>query len=587
MTILQKLRFLLSPAQKKQLVGLAGLLVIGMLFEMAGLGILIPAFGVLLKPNIAQEYPSLQPILKYLGNPTQTQLVIGGMLFLIFIYSIKSIYLVFLSWKQSKFTAELWADISRNLFFGYLKLPYTFHLQKNSAELLRNIQTEVGQFTTVCLAAITLSLELSALVGVAFMLIIIEPVGALVVTFFLTLSAVGFHRLTKNKLLYWGQMRQYHAGLTNQHLLQGLAGVKDVKLMGREKQFLEEFTRHNNAYARIRIKVDTLGLIPRYYLELLAVVGLAGLIILMTLQHKPMELLLPTLGVFVAAAFRMIPSVNRIMSSVQQIRHAQPVINVLYEEIRMMKEDQAIEKKSLRLDFTESIVVNDIRYNYPTAASPALDGVSIHIKKGESIGFIGPSGSGKSTLVDVLLGLLTPDKGQINIDGIDIQNGMRNWQDQVGYVPQAIYLTDDTLRRNVAFGIPLDQINDEAVKHAISAAQLDEFVANLSEGLETFVGERGVRLSGGQRQRIGIARALYNDPPVLVLDEATSALDSATESYVMEAVNALHGDKTLLIVAHRLTTLKNCDKIYKLDHGVIISSGLPDDMFSAEKIYHS
>jgi ABC-type multidrug transport system fused ATPase/permease subunit len=587
MTSVQKLRFLLSAPQKKQLLVLAGLLIIGMIFEMAGLGILIPAFGVLLKPNIAQEYPSLAPILNTLGNPTQVQLVLGGMIMLIIIYSIKSIFLVFLSWKQSKFTAGLWADLSRTLFFGYLKLPYSFHLQKNSAELLRNIQTEVGQFTIVCLAAITLTLELSALVGVAFMLIIIEPVGALVVTAFLALSAIGFHRLTKNKLLFWGQMRQYHASLTNQHLLQGLAGVKDVKLTGREEQFLEEFTKHNNAYAKIRVKVDTLGLIPRFYLELLAVVGLAGLIILMTLQHKPMDLLLPTLGVFVAAAFRMIPSVNRIMSSVQQIRHAQPVINVLYEEIKMMREDQAVKPKSIPLDFKESIVIDNVRFSYPAVSSPALDGVYVHIKKGESVGFIGPSGSGKSTLVDVLLGLLEPSDGQIKIDGKDIRDGMRNWHNQVGYVPQSIYLTDDTLRRNVAFGIPSNQINDEAVRHAINAAQLDEFVESLPEGLETFVGERGVRLSGGQRQRIGIARALYNDPPVLVLDEATSALDSATESYVMEAVNALHGNKTLLIVAHRLTTLRDCDKIYKLDHGMIISSGVPDDMFKAEKNYHA
>lgn len=582
-SFLGKLRFLLSADQKRQLGTLSVFLFVGMLFEMLGLGILIPALGLLLNADSISQNQSFKPFFEFIGNPTQAQLVVCGMLVLVFVYLTKALFLVYLSWRQSKFTAELWAYFSKKMFFGYLHLPYTFHLQKNSAELLRNIQTEVGQFTTVCLAAITLSLEFSVLIGIAFMLIIVEPLGAIAVTFFLAFSAIGFHRLTKNKLLFWGEMRQFHAGLTNQHLLQGLSGVKDVKLIGREQEFLNEFSKHNDAYAKIRVKVDTLGLIPRYYLELLAVVGLAVLIILMIFQNKPLNQLLPTLGVFVAAAFRMIPSVNRMMTSIQQIKHAQPVINVLFDEFKLIEQNNLLGKPTEEIHFSNQISIENLNFKYPGSDLKALKNISIQINKGESVGIIGKSGSGKSTLVDLMLGLLTPDSGHIKIDCKNIELGIRSWQSQIGYVPQAIYLTDDTLKNNVAFGIPSEHIDEDAIKNAIRAAQLDEFIADLPLGLDTVVGERGVRLSGGQRQRIGIARALYSNPNILVLDEATSALDSATEKFVMDAVEALHGEKTIVIIAHRLSTLVNCDRIYKLDQGKVVSSGSTEEILQIEK----
>ncbi|MDP3667901.1 MAG: ABC transporter ATP-binding protein [Sediminibacterium sp.] len=571
-TLIEKLRYLLSHKQKRQLLVLSVLLLVGMLFEMASLGILIPALGLMLKSNIGEEFPILRPLLKTLGNPTQVQLVLWGMSILVFVYLIKAIFLIFLSWRQSKFSFDLSADMSKELFFGYLRQPYTFHLQRNSAELLRNIQSEINQFTNVSMAVISLTLEFSVVMGVAFILIIAEPLGAIVVTSILALAAFVFHRITKNKLIEWGERRQIHVGLSNQHLLQGLGGVKDIKLMGREDYFLDEFSTHMDELAKVQVRMTTLSLIPRLYLELLAVAGLAGLIVTMVIQNKPLDLLLPILGVFVAAAFRMIPSVNRIMGAVQSIRYTEPVVNVLYDEFKLNNDSRVLvgSQPIVKLYFNNRLQIKELDFHYLNANKKALDRVSFEIKKGESIGFIGPSGSGKSTLVDAILGLLAPDKGEILVDGYDIQKNLRGWQDQIGYVPQSIYLTDDTLRRNVAFGIPDDQIDNTAVERAINAAQLVEFVESLSDGLETFVGERGVRLSGGQRQRIGIARALYHDPAVLVLDEATSALDSATERSVMEAVSALQGDKTILIVAHRLSTLENCDKIYKINNGKIL-----------------
>ena len=582
-SIIEKLHYLLSSAQKRQLLILSVLLLIGMFFEMGGLGILIPTLGLMLNSDIGKEYPKLKPLLNELNNPTQIQLVFWGMSILVFVYIIKAIFLVFLSWRQSKFSSELSADLSQNLFMGYMRQPYTFHLQRNSAELLRNIQIEINQFTAVSTAVVNLTLELCVIFGVVFILILVEPLGALVVTMFLGVSAFGFHLLTKNRLLSWGKNRQAYQGLANQHLLQGLGGVKDVKLLGRENYFFEEYTIQNQKYAKIMAKVTTLTLLPRTYLELLAVIGLSGLIVLMIVQNKPLDLLLPTLGVFVAAAFRMIPSVNRIMNSIQTIRYSLPVLDVLYDEFQSINNSEKYLQKKEKINFKNDLNLSDLSFNYYNIEYMALDNININIKKGGSVGFIGPSGSGKSTLVDVILGLLIPDQGTVEVDGQDIKYNLRAWQDQIGYVPQSIYLTDDSLKRNVAFGIDTELIDYDAIKRAIKAAQLDEFVDSLQDGLDTFVGERGIRLSGGQRQRIGIARALYHDPAVLVLDEASSALDSETEKEVMEAVTALQGEITIIIVAHRFSTVSKCDRIYKLEKGKVVNEGSPEGILYLSK----
>lgn len=582
---LKKLFFLLSPAQKVQLAILFVLMLVGMGFEIIGLGVLVPALGIMLNSDITNEYPALKPFMDYLGNPTHLQLVSYGMAFLVFVYLIKAIFLIFLSWRQSKFSAELSADIRQKLFEGYVRQPYTFHLHRNSAELLRNIQIEMDLFTAGSQAAISLTLEFCVVFGVAFMLIWVEPVGALSITLFLAVSALGFYQVFKNKLVRWGEHRQFYQGLSNQHLLQGLGGVKDVKLMGKEDFFVGEYTTQNQKYTKILVKVTTLGFIPRLYLELLAVIGLTGLIISMMLQNKPLDLLIPTLGVFVAAAFRMIPSVNRMLNATQTTRYIRPVLDILYNEFQLFHNlENPAPHHSGKLKFFNDLSLHDIGFSYVDTQSKAINNINISIKKGECIGFIGPSGSGKSTLVDVILGLLTPDHGTIAVDGQNIKNNIRSWQDQIGYVPQTIYLTDDTLRHNIAFGIVDSEVDNSAVDRAVKAAQLDEFLYDLPLGLETMVGERGVRLSGGQRQRIGIARALYHDPAVLILDEATSALDSNTERGVMKAVSALKGDKTLLIIAHRLSTLEHCNRIYRLEKGEIVSEGIPEKMLSEQKM---
>jgi ABC-type multidrug transport system fused ATPase/permease subunit len=578
MTSIQIIKYLLSKEQKKQLVVLSILLLVGIFFEMLGLGILIPALGLIFSPDIGNNYPGLQPLLKPLKDLSQIELALYGMGFLVLIYFIKALFLVFISWRQSRFSSDLSADLSRQLFYGYLCQPYAFHLQRNSAHLLRNVQGEIDQFTAVSQAALNLSIEASAIIGVASVLFIAEPLGALVAIVFLAFSAVIFYSLIKNKVLLWGRKRLFHDSQITQHLMQGLGAVKDVKLLGRERYFLNKFDEHNTAKARVLTNQATVLQTPRLYLELLAVIGLAGLIIMMLLQNRPLEHLIPTIGIFVAAAFRMIPSVNRIMSSIQSIRYSGPVLERLYTEFTSIRNlpaqniSDSVDKKNA---FTGKVVIKHLEFEYYGTHKKALDGISLSFNIGSTIGFIGSSGSGKSTLIDVFLGLLMPTSGAIYVDNRDIAECMKGWQSQIGYVPQTIFLTDDTIRRNIAFGVDDKEINEDAIMRSVKAAQLDDYISNLPLGLEANVGERGVKLSGGQRQRIGIARALYHDPQILVLDEATSALDTATESEVMKAVNALHGSKTILIVAHRLSTIQNCDKIFKLVDGKIVEGEIP------------
>jgi len=308
------------------------------------------------------------------------------------------------------------------------------------------------------------------------------------------------------------------------------------------------------------------------WLELLAVIGLSILVVIIIMKGNSIDTLLPTVGLFAAAAFRLLPSANRILGAIQSIRYVSPVIDTIYSEFNLFSNE--IKKEvNVPLQFNNSISLDKVIYRYPETNSEALNDINIIIPHGASVGFVGGSGSGKSTLVDIILGLLSPVSGVLKVDGIDIQNNLRGWQDQIGYVPQSIFLTDDTLRRNVALGIDENQIDNDLVWKAICSSQLETFVNELPNKLETIVGERGERLSGGQLQRIGIARALYHEPSILVLDESTSALDTETENAVMDAIRALQGKKTIIIVAHRLTTIEHCDFLYRLEKGTIVDGG--------------
>jgi len=573
MDIIKKLWHILPTDRRLNLVILMVLLLIGMFFEILGVGLVIPMFGILLDSDFTNKYDELEPLLRILNNPSHEQLIVICILIMVGVYFIKALVLAYIAWYQAHFVYNLRANISFRLYAGYLNQPYVFHLQRNSAQLIRNTTINSASTASTIQAGILIVNEFLVLIGISILLVVVEPIGALVTMFLFGSSSLLLNRITRNYILRWGKAYHWHEGQRIQQIQQGLGGIKEVKLFGREKNYQAQYRIHNSGSAHTSQRQATIAALPRLSLEVLAISSLAILVIILIKQGKSMEVLLPTLGLFAAAAFRLMPSMNRIVGAIQNIRFSLPAIDTTYNEYCLLDKVKHHHEQGMLLSYKHILEIQDLTFTYPAGNKPALYKVNLSIPRGTSVGFVGDSGAGKTTLIDSILGLLVPDSGQIKVDGIDIQTNIRGWQDQIGYVPQFIFLTDDTLRNNVAFGISDTEVDNDAVLRAIQAANLEQFVNDLPQGLETHVGERGVRLSGGQRQRIGIARALYHNPAVLVLDEATSSLDDDTEYRVMEAVQSFHGDKTIIIIAHRLSTVKHCDLIFRLEQGKIVESG--------------
>jgi ABC-type multidrug transport system fused ATPase/permease subunit len=574
---LPRIHSILTPAERRTAGLLLVLMTIGATLETLGISLVIPAIAVLTRPDLIPTYPVVGPFVTARGL-SGDRLVIAGMLALAVAFLIKTVFCAFVVARQTKFSFGVQARLSEDLFRTYLRQPFAFHLDRNSARLIANIVTEVREFTLHALIPSFLVLtEALVLLGIAILLLVVQPIGAVVVVSVMGLAIWVLHRATRGRVARWGEARQHHEGLRLQHLQQGLHAVKEISLLGREEGFLAQHRVHNVGAAHAARLHHTLVELPRLALEFLAVVGLTTLVLTMLAQGRDLGSIVPTLGLFAAAAFRLMPSVNRIVNAAHLLRYSSAVVETLHGELEL-RATAVPARRAAAGSRPAGVRLDSVSYTYPGGATQVLTNVSLDVRAGECIGLVGPSGAGKSTLVDVVLGLLRPDTGQVLVDGRDAHADIRRWQDQIGYVPQSIYLTDDTIRRNIAFGLADHEIDDAAVDRAVRAAQLEDLVASRPEGVQTPLGEHGVRLSGGQRQRLGIARALYHDPAVLVLDEATSALDVATERDVMDAVLALHGSKTILVVAHRPSTVERCDRVYRLEDGRVTHAGAPADV---------
>ncbi|NCU80708.1 MAG: ABC transporter ATP-binding protein [Acidimicrobiia bacterium] len=570
---------LLKSSERRALVGIIFLILVGLILETLSLGIVMPVVAILTQDDYQTKYRWLTD---NLGSPSRENLIVIVMLLMVGIYIVRSLFLLWSSWVQKGFSAALSGRLSQRLFTIYLRQPYLFHLQHNSATLMRNSRNA----NVVVTGGIdpTLVLLTDGLVAIALftLLIIVEPVGTIITLVAFGVGAWLFQLLTRRRIERWGDQRNLHDGMILQHLQQGLGGAKDVKILGRESEFLDQHEKHLKESLRINRVYSVLQTMPRMYMEILTIAGLAALVISMVLQKQSFTEIIPTLGLFAAAAFRVMPSINRLLGALQTLLYSRAIIASVYADFKLDAPDE--NKLVTGIPFSEQLELRSVTFQYPTASTPSLQQVSLVVRRGEAVGFVGPSGAGKSTLVDVILGLFAPTAGLVLVDGQDIQKNLRNWQNQIGYVPQSIYLTDDTLRRNVAFGLGDENIDENSVRNAIRLAQLEEFVSSLPENLDTVVGERGVRLSGGQRQRIGIARALYHNPSILVLDEATSSLDTPTEHGVMQAVQALQGSKTVIIVAHRLSTVEYCDRLYRIESSRLIEEGTFDEVVKRSAI---
>ena len=561
-------------------------MLISSVLEVIGIGTVIPILSLILKTDLIEQYPIFAPLIKVLGNPDRKTLIVMSVLFLVTIYTIKATFLSFLAWKRANFVWGVQRELSRQLFSGYLWLPYSFYLKNNSAQLIHNAFSKTGVFAQSTLMPSTILLvESFTFVAIFVLLVISEPFGALLIVGIVGLVIVGFHKITRDHILRWGNLYQKHEGKLIQCIQQGSGAIKDIKLLGCEDYLLEQYEQHNIGRTKVGCNNLVITSLPVLLIELLTVLSITILVITMLRQGKSGDEILPILGLFAAGAFRLMPSVNRIIMAVQNIKFSLPVVDVLYEECDLIarnEEKYLYDQRKNINGFNQSITLKNLYLSYSDADIWSLNNINLSILYGTTVGFVGSSGAGKSTLINVILGLLAPNKGIVSVDGVDVQTDPRGWQSQIGYVPQSIYLIDDTLRRNIAFGLPDEDIDEGALKRAIHVAQLEQFLNELPQGVETMVGERGVRLSGGQCQRIGIARALYHDPKVMVLDEATNSLDMATEQEIMDVIYSLKGKKTIIIVAHRLNTVKQCDHLFLIDNGKIVKQGSPNDVLPVE-----
>ncbi len=569
---------ILTKKERRNLIWVFSLMLFGTVLETFSLGLVVPVVGLLTKPEYLKSHQRIDELLNF---PSQTQFVVGAMLLLVLVYVVKSIFLIGSLWVQYGYSTSVTKRLGRTLFENYLKQPYTFHLQRNSATLIRNSQNTTSVMAGTINPILSIAADALVTAGMMVLLLIIEPKGTIITILVFALSSIALRKFSNRRIQLWGEAQNFHKGMILQHLQQGFGGVKDVKILGRENYFVNQYSDHLDGNANVLRRFSLAQAVPRFGLEILMMIGLASLVSTMVLSGQELTEILPVLGLFGAAAFRLLPAVNRSIMSAQTINLNRPLVDIVAADLGLIISTATT--KSDQSHLASSISVKDLSFSYENASAQALTGVSVEIFRGEAVGLVGSSGSGKSTLVDVLLGLLKPTTGRVLVDGTDIHNNLRWWQDQIGYVPQSIFLTDDTLRRNVAFGLPKDEIDEVAIEAAIHSAQLEDFVASLPDGLDTIVGERGVRLSGGQRQRIGIARALYNNPDVLVLDEATSSLDTETEHGVMQAVQALQGEKTVIIVAHRLSTVEYCDRLYRLENARIVDEGTFSEVTSRTK----
>jgi len=584
----QKLRRLFTRGDKIKLILLFAMMMGAAVLEIAGIG-MIPAFvAIVANPNRILEHERFGSLFQQLGITTARELLIYGGIALIGIFVIKNSYTLIFRYVEARFIYNRRYVFSHKLMTAYMQAPYTFYLQRNTAELLRNTTGEVNiMVNNVLDPSLKILKEFIMGASVVFFLFFVEPVITLFV--FIVMGGISgiFLYITQRRMKFIGVEAQRYRKEMLRAAQQGFGGIKDARVLNREPEFIEVFREMSLKSSRLQQTKAFISMIPRPAIETIAVSGIMLIALVMVMQDRPIANIIPVLTLFAAALYRLMPSIQQITQMLTELRYHLPSVNPIYDDLTelkpFIKDFRADRRKKEKLELINEIAINNLHYQYPSSTEQALNGVSLRILHGKAVAFVGPSGAGKTTMVDVLLGLLEPQQGEILVDSKNIFYSISAWQQNIGYIPQFIYLSDDSLRRNIAFGLPDNKIDEVKVQQAVELAQLGELVSRLPEGLDTVVGERGTRLSGGQRQRVGIARALYHNPQVLVMDEATSALDSVTEQLIIEAIEALKGERTVIMIAHRLTTVMNCDTIFYMEDGKIVDQGTYPELLQRNK----
>ncbi|TVY05632.1 ABC transporter ATP-binding protein [Paenibacillus cremeus] len=579
----EKLWVLFTKSDRKKFLLLFFMMIIAAIFETIGIGLVVPFVGIVTNPSMIKEHSILLNVYDALNFQSTNAFILFGVGVLLTIFIIKNLYLLLFNNTQYRVIFNQRVKLSRKMFKEYLTKPYTFHLQRNSAELIRNVNEEVTKiFTGILLSGFQLLTEIIVILFILTLLILTAPLATFSSGILLGGSILLFFKIFRKKITHLGKEDQRVSREVLKWVKQGLGASKEVKVSGKEDYFVNSYNRESQILTNNMIYKSTLDQVPRLFIETLLVSVVLITMIILVFQRIDMASLVSTMSLFAMAAFRLMPSITRIVAMLTSLRYSQPALTVVYNDLIKENEgkkavfnESTDESTQVKLNndektFRSSIKLENIYFRYPNQEEFSIKNLSLTIPIGKSVAFIGTSGAGKTTIVDIILGLLKTQKGRVLVDGRELEGILPIWKNKIGYIPQSIFLTDETIRRNVAFGIEDKDIDETALQKAIEDSQLKEFINTLSEGLDTVVGERGIRLSGGQRQRIGIARALYHNPEIIFLDEATSALDNETEREIMKAIDNLKGEKTLIIIAHRLSTIENCDIVYKLDQGKLI-----------------
>lgn len=582
--LLQKINEIFDKKQKRQLVLLGFMIFIGGFLETLGVSTMIPVVTVLLTPEKVQEYINQYDFLSKICNALHitsvNQVAVSLLLLLMAVYVIKNVYLLFLVYRQNTFITQNRNNMISRVMAEFLNRPYEEYLGADIPTVFRITDSDIPQTFALMLALLSLASEVvvSCLI---FLVLLIQNVQ---MTLFVMLVFGGLTlvivKVLKPRLNRIGAKNQAIQSRIAKWRIQATYGLKDVKVLNREEFFVRNYYETGKVGANVARNYAVLNNTPRLLIETIFIVSMLGYVAIYINGGGDVSEMMTTIATFGVAAIRVLPSVNRINTYITEIAYTTPSLNFVYENLQQgMKTDAMLaerkansQKEKLKLD--DKIELNHISFHYPDSDKNIFTDAHMVVPRGKSVGIMGSSGAGKSTIVDILLGLLHAQEGQITCDGVDIFKNYESWLAQIGYIPQSIYLIDESIRENIAFGIDADKIDEKRIWEVLEEAQLKEFIEELPEGLDTTIGDRGIRLSGGQRQRIGIARALYHNPEILVFDEATSALDNETEAAVMEAINSFHGKKTMVIIAHRLNTIEKCDIIYKVENEKIVETSL-------------
>ena len=576
-----KFNYIFNRKEKRKLLLLLVIIIIGSFLELLGVAAFMPFISVLMDTNIIYE----NKILLYFYRITNFGNIEYFLAFLALliccVYILKNIYLSFMQNMILNFAYNMRMNLATNLLATYIAEPYTFHLTKNIADMQRCLQIDANQFMLLMNATLQLIAEI--MVCIALGIYLFDTSHSIIIAIaVLLIGCLGlFYLISKKISQKLGRQNQRYNSKLIQWVNQALGGIKEVKVLERESFFINSYKENYKKLIKGAKNNEMLATIPKYIVETVCICGmLLAVVGKMFFGRREIVDFIPQLSVFAVAAFRLLPSVGKINSYINGIMYGLPSLDLIYHDLKEVENNNRIIKKDVKKTdkffIKEKICLVNVRYRYPNTDIDVLKKINLEIGKGKTVALIGSSGAGKTTLADIILGLLQPTEGRIMVDECDIFDNISLWHKSIGYIPQNIYLSDDTIRNNIAFGVEENEINDSAVEGALRKAQLYDFVQNLAEGINTFVGDRGVRLSGGQRQRIGIARALYHEPDILILDEATSALDNETEQAVMGAIEKLQGVKTMIIIAHRLTTIKKADEIYEVVNGELVKRNLKD-----------